>query len=280
MANTRAHFGPWRLGWPFFGAELKRRREAAGLTQDELGKMAFCSAGYVSQFEQATRKPQLDHSQRFDQALQTDGFFERMWNELINKSPYVHYFSDAYELETRAQTICDFAPLLVPGLLQTEAYARAVFRAGLPLLPDEEIDELVTNRLARARVLKRADGHTPPLYWAVLDESVMRRPVGGSAAMGEQLAHIARTVRDRRAIVQVLPYSAGAHALMEGFLTLMTFTDAPPVAYVESPHVGQLLDDPALIARSEMYYDLARATASSPEESLSLIESVAEEYRK
>jgi transcriptional regulator with XRE-family HTH domain len=280
MAKNLSHFGPWRLGWKFFGSELKRRREAAGMTQEELGTHAFCSAGYISQFEQAIRKPQIDHSQRFDEALQTDGFFENMCRELINESPYAHYFTDASNLEPLAETISDYAPALVPGLLQTEAYARAVFISGNPLLPEDEIKEQVANRLARARILKPAKGHTPPLYWVILDEAVLRRPVGGPAVMAEQLTHITQVVRDRRALVQVLPFSAGAHSLMEGMVTVMTFADAPPVAYVECPNIGQLLDDPALIARNQMYYDLGRASALPPEESLSVIESVAEDYRK
>jgi transcriptional regulator with XRE-family HTH domain len=277
--TRRTHFGPWRLGWDFFGKELKRRREAAGMTQEELGRLAFCSAGYISQFEQGIRKPQLDHSQRFDEILQTDGFFEDMWREIINQSPYSHYFSDAADLETEALTICDFAPVLVPGLLQTEGYARAVFRAAQPLLPEEEINERVGSRLARARILKPGDGHTPPMYWSILDESVIRRPVGGPEAMSAQLTHIARVVRERRALVQILAFAAGAHALMEGLVTLMTFADAPPVAYLESPNLGQLIDDPAIIAREQMYYDLVRASALSHDESLSMIETAAEDFR-
>lgn len=279
MANAQ-HFGPWRLGWDFFGKQLKRRREAAGLTQERLGEMVICSAGYISQFEQAVRKPQLDHSKRIDDALKTGGYFEEMWHDLINTSPYAHYFSDAAELEPLAESICDYEPVLVPGLLQTEAYARAVFRAAQPLLPDEKIDERVANRLVRARVLKPAEGHTPPRYWSILDESVLRRPAGGPAVMAEQLAHIAQGVRERRALVQILLHSAGAHALMEGSIRLMTFVDAPPVVYLESPHIAQLLDDPAIIARHQMSYDLVRASALSPEESLSLIEAAAEEYRR
>lgn len=262
MAKAHSHFGPWRLGWPFFGAELKRRREAAGLTQEELGEMVICSGGYIGQFEQAIRKPQLDHSQRIDKALQTDGFFERMWRELINRSPYANYFTDAAELEPVAEN------------------ARAVFHAAQPLLPDEEVNERVAHRLARQRILKRAEGTTPPMYWAVLDEGVLRRPVGGAEAMCQQLEHIAAVVRERRGLVQVLPFAAGPHALMEGLVTLMSFADAPPVAYVESPHIGQLIDDPAITARMQMSYDLVRASALSHEESLSLIESVAEDYRK
>jgi transcriptional regulator with XRE-family HTH domain len=279
MPKSRSHFGPWRLGWKFFGAELKSRREAAGMTQEQLGKLAFCSAGYIGQFEQAIRKPQLDHSKRFDEVFQTGGLFERMWRDLINESPYAHYFSDAAILEQQAESICCYQPLLVPGLLQTEAYARAIFHAAQPLLAEDRIAERVANRLARARVLKASEDQAAPLYWAVLDEGVIRRPVGGPEAMAEQLEHIARLARERRALIQVLPYSAGAHALLEGALTLMTFTDAPPVAYIEGPHLGQLIDDPGIIARNQMSYDLVRASALSPEKSLSLIDSVAEDYR-
>ncbi|WP_326597407.1 helix-turn-helix domain-containing protein [Streptomyces sp. NBC_01803] len=279
-AIRRSQFAQFRGGWKFFGAELKRRREVAGMTQADLGLLVFCSAGYIGLFEQGIRRPKQDHAQRFDAALQTDGFFERMWKELIKQQPFAEFFSDAAEHEPLALTICDWAPLLVPGLLQTEGYARAVFGAHSPLMPEEEIKNRVANRLARADILKPAEGTTAPLYWSVLDENILRRPVGGRAAMGEQLTHIARTVKERRALVQILPYAVGAHALMEGFVTLMTFGEAPPLAYVEGPHIGQLIDDPALFAQYQMSYDLLRASALPHEESLSLIESAAEDFMK
>ena len=121
MAN-----GSRQAAWEFFGAELKRRREDAGLTQVELGARVFVSGGYIGQFEQAIRKPQRDVAQRIDEALQTDGIFERMWRQLIKDQRYADYFAKAADLERLATKICEFAPALVPGLLQTAGYARAV----------------------------------------------------------------------------------------------------------------------------------------------------------
>ncbi|MBA2806044.1 helix-turn-helix transcriptional regulator [Streptomyces sp. KM273126] len=272
MAN-----GSRQAVWEFFGSELKRRREDAGLTQVELGARVFVSGGYIGQFEQAIRKPQLDVAQRIDEVLQSDGFFERTWRKLIDDKRYADYFAKAAELETLATKICDFAPALVPGLLQTAAYARAVTIAMNPFAPDESIEKKVSGRLERAQILKDA---TRPVYWAILHENVLRIPVGGAAVMAEQVAHVAALARERTVLVQVLPHSAGAYALMNGMLTLMEFEDAPPVAYTEAVYSGNLLDNPAVVKRAQASYDLLRAAALSPEASLALIESVAEDFRR
>ncbi|MFF4408578.1 helix-turn-helix domain-containing protein [Streptomyces sp. NPDC001262] len=266
--------GQPRIGWGFFGTELKRCREAAGLTQQELGRRVFCSGGYIGQFETGIRKPQLDVALRIDAELRTGGFFERMWRELINKSPYADSFSETAYLETLAATIMEYAPTYVPGVLQTAAYARAVFLGGLPLAPEDEIQARVAARLARARIL---DDPAKPSFWSVLDEGVIRRKIGGAAVMHEQLKHVIALIRKRRIGVQVMPFGAGA-PVVDGSLTLMTFEDAPPVAYSEGYRTGSLLDDPATVAWCERAYDLARAVALSPEASVDLIESVAEEY--
>ncbi|GAA2456021.1 helix-turn-helix transcriptional regulator [Streptomyces macrosporus] len=263
-----------KLGWEFFGAELRRHREAAGLTQQELGERVFVSGTYIGQFETAVRKPQLDVAQRIDVELRTDGFFERVCRELVNRSPYARYFAAVAELETSATSVYEYDPLFVPGLLQTEAYARAVFLANQPLAPEGEIAENVRMRLERARILH---GAKKPFVWAVLDEAAIRRRVGGAETMAEQLRHILELATDRHVVAQVLPFSAGAPAL-QGMTKFMAFTDAPPVAYVEGPGTGNLLDDPATVAQCELAYDLVRAAALSPEASLALIESVAEEH--
>ena len=168
MAN-----GSRQAAWEFFGTELKRRREEAALTQAELGYRVFVSGGYIGQFEQAIRKPQLDVAGRIDEVLQTDGFFERLWRKLIKDQPYTEYFAHVVELERLATEICEYAPTVVPGLLQTREYARAVFLAGNPLATDEYIEELLKGRMDRARLLKDA---TRPRYWVVLHETVLRIP--------------------------------------------------------------------------------------------------------
>jgi transcriptional regulator with XRE-family HTH domain len=272
MAN-----GSRLAAWEFFGAELKRRREDAGITQVELGSRVFVSGGYIGQFEQAIRKPQLDVAQRIDEALQTDGIFERMWRRLINDQRYADYFAEVVELERLATKICEFAPALVPGLLQTAGYARAVTLAMNVFATDEYVADKVSGRLERQHILKDA---TRPLYWVVLHENVLRVPVGGPSVMAEQLEHVAALARQRTLLVQVLPYAAGAYALMNGMLELMEFEDAPPTAYTEAVYSGNLLDDPAMVKRAYAAYDLLRAAALSPEASLTLIESAAEDFRR
>ncbi|GAB2985838.1 helix-turn-helix transcriptional regulator [Streptomyces pseudoechinosporeus] len=271
MAN-----GSRQAAWEFFGTELKRRREEAGFTQAELGSRVFVSGGYIGQFEQAIRKPQLDVAQRIDGVLQTEGFFERLWRKLIKEQPYT-YFAHVVELERLATSICDWAPTVVPGLLQTPEYARALYLASKPLASEAYIEEMVRARMDRAPILKDA---TRPVYWAVLHETALRVPVGGPAVMAAQLEHIAAMIRERMVLVQVLPFSAGAHPTMGKMMTLMEFEDAPPTAYTEGVLSGNLLDDPAVVKRIQGYYDLLRGAALSPEASLALIESVAEDFRR
>jgi transcriptional regulator with XRE-family HTH domain len=276
MANG-SHGSQRQAAWEFFGTELKRRREEAGLTQVELGAMVFVSGGYIGQFEQAIRKPQLDVAVRIDEVLQTAGFFERTWRKLIDDKRYADYFAEVVELERTATKICEFAPTVIPGLLQTAAYAQAVTLAANPFVTDEYVDEKVGARLERARVLKDA---TRPEYWAILHECTLRTPVGGAAAMAEQLEHIATLARERKVLVLVVPYSAGAFASMLGMLKLMEFEDAPPTLYTETSFSGDLLDDPTVVKRAQRAYDLLRGAALSPEASLALIESAAEDHRR
>ena len=256
------------------GAELRHRREAAGLSQEDLGAPLFVSGSFIGQLEAGTRRMQLDQAQKLDEVLETSGFFVRNCAAL-KKSKYPDHFAEAAEAERLATAIREYAPLLIPGLLQTEAYARAVFRAYQPTVTEDVIDELVAARLERAQLLTDP---TTPLLWVVLDEAVLRRRVGGPSVMAEALLHVAALARRHRLIIQVLPFSAGAHAALDGGLKLMSFPDAPPLAYVDGLGMGRLQDDPAGVARYELTYDLLGANASSPEVSLALIESVAEDY--
>ncbi|WP_435602660.1 helix-turn-helix domain-containing protein [Streptomyces sp. bgisy130] len=266
-----------QAAWEFWGTGLKRRREDAGLTQEALGRRVFVSGGYIGQFEQAIRKPQLDVAVRIDEVLQTDGFFERTWRKLIDDKRYPDYFAVAAELEPLAAKICEFEPVIVPGLLQTRSYAQSLLLAGNPLATDEYIDEKVRGRLDRTVILKDA---SRPVYWAVLHEAALRVPVGGPGIMAEQLEHIARLSRERKILLQAVPFAAGAYPVMGKSIRLMEFEDAPPTAYTEGLYSGNLLDDPAVVKRVQQDYDLLRAAALSPEASRALIESAVEDYRR
>ncbi|MEU0299065.1 helix-turn-helix transcriptional regulator [Streptomyces sp. NPDC006175] len=256
------------------GAELRHRREAAGLSQDELGAPLFVSGSFIGQLEAGTRRMQVDQAQKLDEVLGADGFFERHCAAL-QKSKYPDHFAEAAEAEREAITIKEYAPLLIPGLLQTEAYARAVFRAYQPTATEDVIDELVAARLERAQLLTDP---TTPLVWVVLDEAVLRRESGGRAVMAEALRHLLGLAYRHRAILQVLPFSAGAHMALQGSLKLMSFQDAPTLAYLQGLGTGRLQDDPATVRHHELTYDLVVASALSPEASLVLMETVAEDY--
>ncbi|MFE4495239.1 helix-turn-helix domain-containing protein [Streptomyces niveus] len=256
-----------------YGEELKLRRVAAGMTQEALARLVVCSPTLISHFEAGRRLPSPSDAKRIDQALGTDGFFERWLEDLESKYP--QHFSAAAELEKQAIKIRQFGLSLVPGLLQTEPYARAVFRSYHANYRTDEIDRRVVNRMERAHLLEGTSG---PVLWTLLDEAVLRRPVGGALTMAAQLRKIAGLAETGRLRLHVLPFGLGAHAVMESLLTLMTFEDGPPIAYVEGLYTGNLMDDPALVGRCQAAYDLALGDALSHQESMVLMRAVAEEY--
>jgi transcriptional regulator with XRE-family HTH domain len=256
------------------GAELRHAREKAGLSQEELGIRLFVSGSFVGQLEAGTRRMQPEYARLLDEVLGTEDFFLRNCGAAA-KSRYPEHFAEAAEAELMATAIRQYAPMLIPGLLQTPAYARAVNRAYDPTAPEETIDEWVDGRIVRTRLL---DDPTRPLLWAVLDEAALRRETGGRAVMAEALRHVVALARKGRAIVQVLPFSAGAHKAMAGPLRLMDFEEAPALVYFEGPGTGRLEDDPATVARQRFTFELLTASALSPQKSLALIEAVAQDY--
>ncbi|GHH32824.1 helix-turn-helix domain-containing protein [Streptomyces candidus] len=256
-----------------YGEELKLRRTVAGLTQEALGEMVVCSPTLISHYESGRRLPSSEDARRIDRALGTDGFFERWLEDLEAK--YADHFAGVVELEKLASAIRQFALSLVPGLLQTEDYARALFRSYRPNHTAEELDKEVVIRTERARVL---DGPGSPELWTLLDEAVLRRQVGGPEVMARQLHKIADMAEAGRIRLHVLPFGAGAHSLLESLLTMMAFEDGAPVAYVEGLYTGHLMDEPALVSACQTAYDLALSDALSHRESVALVRAAAEEH--
>ncbi|WP_410538519.1 helix-turn-helix domain-containing protein [Streptomyces sp. KL2] len=266
---------PYASPKTFYGAELRRLREAAGLTQSQLGERAFCSGTYVGQFETAVRRPQPDTSRLFDEILGSGEHLQRLCR-LARENKYPDYFADAAELEQMAATISEYAPMVLPGLLQTEGYTRDLTRAAQLFAPPEDVDDIVVTRMDRRRLLERS---TVPELWAVIHEAALRIPVGGPAVMREQCRHLLELGRNHhRVVIQVLPFEAGASAFLSSTVIQMSFSDAPPVAYTESAYTGQLIEEPRLVAQYHRAYDLIRAAALSPKASLALIESLAKDY--
>ncbi|WP_329533681.1 helix-turn-helix transcriptional regulator [Streptomyces sp. NBC_01450] len=262
----------------FYGAELRFKRELAGLTLEQLAEGSFRGVPFLSQIERGERRIPLDLARHVDMKLSTDGFFERRCEDArrARQSGHAEYFADVAEMERHAETIEEWAPMLVPGLLQTAAYARAIVRAAMPRASDEEVEKKVNARMGRAELF---DSQDAPKFWAILDESLICRPALPDEQMAELLDHIAEVVHTTRSILQIVPETAVAHPFMMGMTKFMTFADAPPVVYAESLHSGQLIDYPALVKQYRESYDLLRAVALPPETSLAMVEAAAEDYR-
>ncbi|MEU2181917.1 DUF5753 domain-containing protein [Streptomyces thermolilacinus] len=179
----------------FYGKELRFQREGAGLTLEQSVEGSFYGATYLSEIERGQRRMPPDLARPVDRVPKTDGCFERGCEDVrkARKGGHAEYFADAAEMEKSALTIEDWAPLLVPGLLQTEAYARAIVRATVPRASDAHAQKNVTAGLGRASIFK---GEDPPAFWAILDESLIRRAVLPPEGMAELLEHIASVVKE------------------------------------------------------------------------------------
>ncbi|MFD8967173.1 helix-turn-helix domain-containing protein [Streptomyces sp. NPDC059568] len=268
--ETREYLPPRK----HFGRELRIAREAAGLTQQQLGDCVVCHASLIAHFEAGRRMPRAEDAMRIDKALNTGGRFYRMLS-ILEEAKYAAHFREAAEAERLATAIYEYAVSLVPGILQTADYARALFQSGHANPNRVKIEELVVARNTRRCILDNPD---TPLVWVILSENVLRTVVGGPAVMAGQLRHLAGLMREGRIFLQVVPHSAGAHATMSGMVSLMSFEDAPDMAYTEGILAGVLVDDPHLVQRLQHAYDLTRAAALPPAASLALLESVAEAY--
>ncbi|MDQ1016882.1 MULTISPECIES: helix-turn-helix domain-containing protein [Streptomyces] len=262
----------------FYGAELRYRREQAGLTLEQLAEGSFRGISFLSQIERGERGMPMDLALHVDKRLGSDGFFQRRCEDAAKarRVGIAEYFADVAEMEQQARTIEDWAPTFVPGLLQTRAYATAITRSAMPRASDTEVSAIVSARLDRAKLF---ESEAPPKFWAVLDESVIRRRVLTPAGMAELLGHIVEVVRSTRSIAQIVPATAAAHPFMTGMTRIMTFLDAPPLVYTEALHSSQVIDYPALVMEYRESYDLLRAAALPPEASLAMIEAAAEDYR-
>jgi len=263
----------------FYGKELRWKREQAGLTQGKLVDGSFYGASHLSEIERGERRMPADLARHVDQVLGTDGFFERRCEDVrrARRRGHADYFERVLEAETSAVTIEEWCPTLIPGLLQTAAYARTVLEAPEPLGVSEDIDLKVNARLARASLFE--GDNKSLMYWVVLHESLLRHPIVRQDEMAEQLDHIVELGKSHRIVPQVLPWNAGAHPLMLGTAKIMTFADAPPIVYAEAPYSAATIDDPSLVTLYQRSYDLLRAAALPPRASLAMIEAAAEDHR-
>ncbi|MEU3301089.1 helix-turn-helix transcriptional regulator [Streptomyces sp. NPDC006678] len=254
----------------YYGYELRRHREAAGLTQRQLGDVINYTGSLVGQIETARKLPTEPFSERVDAALGTGGLLSRLVG-LVLRSQLPAWFQQTAELEARATEICTFQTHMVHGLLQTHAYARAVLGA----MDRSKLDDRTTVRLARQRILEKEQ---PPVLWAILGETALRQEIGGPEVMREQLARLLSYKDDPLVNVQVLPFTAGAHAGLTGSFTVYRFPGDPAIVYTEGYGSGHPTANPDTVKNCSLRYDHLQAAALSIKDSATLIRRTMEEH--
>lgn len=200
----------------FLVRELRQARTGAGMSQEDLGKAINYSSSLVSAVENGQRPPSVEYLTSIDEALNTGGLFERLLNDLVTIDRAPVWLRDWIVFEREATLLRWFQPLLVPGLLQTEDYARAVLEWG-GLLDPTEVERGVVSRMERQEILNRPK---PPHFIAIIDESVLHRLVGSVEIMAVQCAHLVTMAERSNVSLHVLPASAGAHAGLAGAFIL------------------------------------------------------------
>lgn len=260
-----------------FGAELRHYRLAAELSQEQLGERTSYSAALVGAVETARRMPTEEFAQRCDAALQTGGALRRLRERLkdyLKHQAYPAWFRGWPTVEAEAVVLGCWEPMVVPGLLQTQAYARAVLRTRV-MDTREQIEELVAARMSRQEILARDE---PPMLWVVIDEAVLRRPVGGPDVMRGQLDHLGEVAQRTRIVLQVVPMSVGAHEGLRGAFVIAELDSATSIVYQDTAVSGQIVERAEDVAVVQLTWDTLRAEALSRTVSLELIEEVAKSW--
>jgi len=272
------------------GRQLQTLREKAGMSYEQAADAIYASEWTLRRMEKAEVGLKLNYVKSLLMAYgitdvrEIDSFLDLARE--ANKPGWWHSYTDVLPiwfrvfpgLEQAASLIRGYEPHCVPGLLQTEDYARALTAAGYPNATPEEIDRRVALRIGRQQILTRPD---PPKLWAVIDEAVLRRPVGGTAAMRAQLARLIDATAQPNVTLQVLPFTAGAHPVMYGMFHLLRFPAAelPDVIYGENLTSAFYLDKPADVAAYTEALDRLCAQASPADKTATILRRIRKDYQ-
>ncbi|MFI0257515.1 Scr1 family TA system antitoxin-like transcriptional regulator [Streptomyces sp. NPDC017056] len=273
MKFTPRDLNPYVSARHYFGSEQRRLRETAKLSLVQLADVVNSSKSTLARIETAELMPPPDLPSRLDAAFGTDEHFHGLY-QLARREAHPDQYRRFMDLEAQAETIENYEPQVVPGPLQTEAYARVLFKS-LDCWTAEQIEEHVAARMSR----QAQQSEAPPYRWAIIDESVIRRQAGSRECMYEQLASLLEQVDTPHSKVQVVPFNAGLHTLMSGALTLLTLPNGSSVAYEEGIKTSHLYEAADAVRLWRRQYEVLRAIALSPAESANLIRKAMEAYQ-
>ena len=262
-------------------AELRTLRTSSGLTRDAVVERTGINVATLYRIEHARVRPQTrtlrtlldlygaDEQQQADLVALLRDARQRGWLHAY-QSELPEQYTTYIGFEGEARSVWNYESLFVPGLLQTEDYARAVIRAGLPSASRDDIEPRVEVRMQRQDVLHNDN---PLELWGIVDEAALLRQVGGRAVMHAQLSHLLEASELPNITLQVIPFSVGAHAGMPGSFVFMQFTEAsiPDVIYLDSMAGDLFLEAEADVRRYRLAFEHLRAVAVSPDASRALV---------
>lgn len=257
-----------------FVDEMRAMREQRGWSQAELGASAGYSESLIAMVETYQRAPTRTLALALDKAFGAPRTFERL-EARLRDLPFAASFRPFATYEAQATALRSFEHSLVPGLLQTEGYARAVLSTR-PNSTEADIDELVAGRMDRQAVLTREEP-PPPLLWVLLDESVLHRPVAPACVMQEQLFHLNEAARLPNVTVNVVPYSAGGHSGLLGAFIIAELSGPTRIVFIEDASGGRVSEDPAVVSEVGLRFDALRSETLPTGASRDLIAKVATE---
>lgn len=261
--------------WIPFGAGVRRLRKERGHTGTFVAKRIGLSPPMYSAIERGTRFCLREHAVKLDEVLETGDEVLRLWTKMTSPDRLPDWYYQVGELERAASEIRQFHPLVIPGLLQSEDYARALFRVTRPWVKQDAIERMVESRLKRHEVL---EGENAPLLWFVLSDSVLRSPIGTDACMRTQLDRLAELVERETIRLQVLPGRSRRNPGREGGFRIYGFPDKPTIASAEHMLGEAVIDDPREIRHCEVAFGALQAAALPDAEALDEINKARSEF--
>jgi transcriptional regulator with XRE-family HTH domain len=257
-----------------FANQLRGWRAQRGWSQSELADELGYSNALVSQIERQHKQPSAEFAVQCDRVFGTPATFADL-QELVAREAWPSYFAPVIDSETRATQIHEWEQRVVPGLLQTEDYARSVIRAGLPRISVDELDRRVAMRIERQGIFGREEDR--PMYWVVIHEGVLRHVVGSPDIMRAQLDRLIDAADSPDIVIQVLPFTAGDHPGTDGPILVFDYAEAPSSGYTECNGGGMIVEQPEQVSALVTSMNLIRAAALSPRESRRFIVKIRDE---
>lgn len=256
----------------FLAREIRLSREIKGVSRDELAQAVFVSEALVRAWETGRRIPQHDHLASVENLLGTGGILRRMLDDLVKGEPTPEYVGRWRQIEIDASSLLWYQPLIIPGLLQTPDYAREIIaNSGRQV---EDLEMQVEARIDRQKILVPENSMT---FVAVIDETVLYRPVGGPKVMREQLMKLLEFARQPNIRIQVIKADTGAYPGLAGGFGVAAM-DGQEYVYVDDAFSGDVLEDPEDVAVMKRIWLTLHAEACSAKESIKLIEKAAEKW--